>query len=274
MHVLQRLRRPAPVAGLPQLWRRTGPPTHPTTGQAGELPRIDRARVQAFRLRDNRLNSPNLPSHGSGTDTSILLIESLNFAYPDQSPLVTDWSAAISPGITLLYGDTGSGKSTLVRVMAGALPASGHLTLAGARLAGDRATYQRNVFFCDPATDAFDQLTARACTDLLIGGDARFSPARWQTLVDGFALAPHLDKPMYMLSTGSKRKVGLAAALASGRPMTLLDEPTGALDAASTRCLWRTLTDIAAQADRAIVIASSERIDQVPLMDTIELERL
>ena len=216
------------------------------------------------------MNSPGQSSPG----TSILQIGKLNFAYPDQPPLVTDWSVSFGPGITLLYGDTGSGKSTLVRVMAGALPASGDLTLAGARLADDRVAYQQDVFFCDPVTDAFDQVTARACTELLIGGDARFNPARWQTLIDGFALAPHLDKPMYMLSTGSKRKVGLAAALASGRPLTLLDEPVGALDAASARCLWRTLTDIAAQADRAIVIASSERVDQVPLVGTIEIERL
>ena len=216
------------------------------------------------------MNSPGQPSPG----TVILQVGKLNFAYPDQPPLVTDWSASIGSGITLLHGDTGSGKSTLVRVMAGALRASGDLTLAGARLADDRVTYQQDVFFCDPVTDAFDQVTARACTELLIGGDARFSPARWQTLIDGFALAPHLDKPMYMLSTGSKRKVGLAAALASGRPLTLLDEPVGALDAASTRCLWRTLADLASQPDRAIVIASSERIDQVPLMGTIEMNRL
>ncbi|MGK2899013.1 MAG: ABC transporter ATP-binding protein, partial [Burkholderiaceae bacterium] len=98
-----------------------------------------------------------------------------------------------------------------------------------------------------------------------------FGARQWSTLVDGFALTPHLDKPLYMLSTGSKRKVLLAAALASGRALVLLDEPTGGLDAASVRCLWQALARLAQQADRAIVIASAERIDQVPLAGTIEL---
>ncbi|MEJ8845193.1 hypothetical protein [Variovorax rhizosphaerae] len=53
--------------------------------------------------------------------------------------------------------------------------------------------------------------------------------------------------------------------------MTLLDEPTGALDAASIRCLWRTLADVSREPGRAFVIASGERIANVPLAATIEL---
>ncbi len=76
---------------------------------------------------------------------------------------------------------------------------------------------------------------------------------------------------MFMLSTGSKRKVWLASALASGRALTLLDEPTGGLDAASIRGLWRWLADIATQPGRAVVVASSERVGRVPLAATIDL---
>jgi len=213
------------------------------------------------------VNVNEQPPHGP----SILQIRALSFAYPNQPPLATDWFASIDPGVTLLYGDTGSGKSTLLRVMAGDLPAAGQLTLAGTRLDEDGDGYRQKVFCCDPSTDAFDQITGRACTTLLVKGDTLFDPLRWQNLVEGFALTLHIDKPMVMLSTGSKRKVWLAAALASGRPLTLLDEPTGGLDAASTRCLWRTLTELAAQSNRAIVIATGERMDQVPLVKTIEL---
>ena len=200
-----------------------------------------------------------------------LRLEALNFAYPGQPALVSDWSASIGPGLTLLHGDTGSGKSTLLRLLAGALPATGRLTLAGVRLDEDARAYKRAVFFCDPTTDAFDQIRARDTTTLLSAGDAHFSAACWQRLIDGFALSAHLDKPMYMLSTGSKRKVWLAAALASGRALVLLDEPTGALDAASVACLWRELTRAAGQAERVIVIASAERIDRVPLAGLIAL---
>ncbi|AGU53734.1 putative ABC transporter, ATP-binding protein [Variovorax paradoxus B4] len=203
------------------------------------------------------MNAPTLPP--------ILQLQDLSFAYPGQPALASGWCASVGEGVTLLHGDTGSGKSTLLRVIAGALPsASGTLTLAGARLDTEPEAYRRNVFFCDPAAEAFDQLTARACTATLSEGDAGFDAALWQVLVEGFSLAPHIDKPMYMLSTGSKRKVGLAAALASGRALVLLDEPEGALDARSIGCLWRAVESLAGHAGRAIVIASSARLDHVP----------
>jgi len=205
------------------------------------------------------------------TLTPVLDIEDLCFAYPGQPALAAGWSASIGPGITLLYGDTGSGKSTLLRLIAGTVPADGRLRLAGAHLDREPGAYRRNVFFCDPETDAFDKVTARDCTQSLGAGDAHFDEAGWRTFVEGFALTPHLDKPMYMLSTGSKRKVWLAAALASGRALTLLDEPTAGLDAASIRFLWRALADVAEQSARAIIVASAAQIDSVPLSGLIEL---
>ncbi len=201
----------------------------------------------------------------------ILRIEKVSFAYPDQPPLASAWSASITAGVTQLHGDTGSGKSTLLRVMAGARPAHGRLTIGGTCLDQDPDAYRRNVFFVDPTSGRFDQLGVRECTASLQAGDAHFSDATWHRLVEAFALAPHLDKPMYMLSTGSRRKVWLAAALASGRALTLLDEPTGGLDAPSIRALWRALNDVAAQPGRAVVVASAERLGGVPLVDCIEL---
>ena len=127
------------------------------------------------------------------------------------------------------------------------------------------------MFFCNPATDAFDQHTARECTALMSAGDSGFSETRWQGMVEGFALAPHLDKLMTMRSTGSKRKVWLAAALASGRALVLLDEPTDGLASPSIGCLWGELTRAAGSTERAIVIASAERLDRIPLVGSIGL---
>ena len=201
----------------------------------------------------------------------ILHIDNVSFAYPDQPPLASGWSASIGQGVTQLHGDTGSGKSTLLRVMGGAQPAHGRLTIAGTFLDKDPDAYRRNVFFVDPTSDRFDQVGVRECMASLREGDAHFSDATWHRLVEAFGLAPHVDKPMYMLSTGSRRKVWLAAAMASGRALTLLDEPTGGLDAGSIRALWRALNDVAAQPGRAVVVASGERLDGVPLVDCIEL---
>ena len=203
---------------------------------------------------------------------SLLEIQNLRFAYPDQPALADRGSAALGEGVTLLYGDTGSGKSTLLRVLAGQQPASaGQLRAAGVALDAEPEAYRRQVFFCEPASEAFDALSVQACTALLGEGDAGFDKAEWQRLVEAFSLVPHLEKQMFMLSTGSRRKVGLAAALASGRPVVLLDDPVGALDARSIHGLWQAIERRVAQPGRAVVVASSERVREVPLAACIEL---
>lgn len=203
--------------------------------------------------------------------TDLLTLSDIGFAYPGEPAIFTGASMSVGPGVTLLYGDTGSGKSTLLHIMAGRLRASGQQRLAGVNPDTDRTAYERQVFFVDPATDAFDQMTGHACSAALRYGDAGFDEARWRMLVDGFSLGPQLDKPLFMLSTGSKRKVWLAAALASGRTLVLLDEPTYGLDAGSRRCLWDALTAASRDATRAIVVASSDRTDQVPFVATLTL---
>jgi ABC-type multidrug transport system ATPase subunit len=206
------------------------------------------------------------------TDAAMLQIRELVFAYPDQPALASRWTADVPPGVTLLFGDTGSGKTTLLRLLAGLQPAaSGDLVLAGIDLRESPAAYAREVYFVEPWTEAFDQMSARAYAAPLQAADVRFDAALWQSLVDGFSLAPHIDKPLYMLSTGSKRKVWLAAGLASGRALILLDEPTGGLDAPSTRCLWQALDNLSAQRRCAVVLASAARIVQVSLAGVIEL---
>ncbi|MDB5894568.1 MAG: transporter [Rhodoferax sp.] len=197
--------------------------------------------------------------------------EGIAFAYPGEPALLHGFDCTVGAGVTQLHGDTGSGKSTLLKIFAGVLRGTGSLTLCGTRLDIDPAAYRRQVFHVDPATEAYDQVSGRACTDTLMTGDPGFDRAAWQALVSDFNLDEHIDKPMYMLSTGSKRKVWLAAALASPRPLVLLDEPTGGLDGPSVRALWRRLGELAEQGQQAVVVARSERIAQVPLAGLLTL---
>ena len=85
-----------------------------------------------------------------------------------------------------------------------------------------------------------------------------FDDAVLLELIDGLSLNDHVSKAMYMLSAGSKRKVWLAAAFASGAAVTLLDEPFSALDKASINFLIKRLETYAQSSDRAWVIADYE----------------
>ncbi len=112
------------------------------------------------------------------------------------------------------------------------------LHVSGTSLADQVQSYRQQVFWADPRSDARDQHTAQAYWDCLPARFSGFDRALLLELVEQLGLVPHQQKAMYMLSTGTKRKVWLVAALASGARLSLLDEPFAALDRASIDCWY------------------------------------
>lgn len=202
---------------------------------------------------------------------AVLQIDDLYFAYP-QRALFSGLSARIPPGVSLVCGGDGSGKTTLLQLLAGALPAQrGSLQITHLGLREQADAYRSHIFWVDPRTTAFDQMSATAYFKTLPAAYPRFDEQALAKLMDGLSLALHVDKPMYMLSTGSRRKVWLAAALAAGATVTLLDEPFAALDKASINFVLDCLDNAASHTNRSWVVAAYEPPGQVPLACVIDL---
>ena len=203
--------------------------------------------------------------------TSILQADSLHFGYPDKA-LFKNFSAIIASRITLIRGGDGCGKSTLLKLLAGSLPLqSGQLLINGISLQEQPENYTAQVFLADPRTDSFDQFTLPDYFKLQRSIHAGFNDSVLAELTDGLGLEEHLHKQLFMLSTGSKRKVFLAAAMASGAQVTLLDDPFAALDAASIRFMLSWLDAAASASNRAWVIASHVAPDGLRLAQIIDL---
>ena len=201
----------------------------------------------------------------------VLKAEQLCFAWPNR-PLFNALSFSIPPGLSLVRGDDGCGKSSLIRLMAGDLaPDSGTLSIRGTRLDEQHGAYRQQVFWIDPQTEAHDAISAAGYLESLSHHYPRFNTDALADLVAGFALEPHLNKPMYMLSAGSKRKVWLSAAFAAGTPLTLIDQPFAALDAPSMRFLIELLQEAASHPSRAWVIADYEAPAGIALASVINL---
>ena len=206
--------------------------------------------------------------------SAILRVQGLRFAYPQQAALFADWSARIPAGVSLVRGGESSGKTTLLRLLAGALPAqAGQLQIHGISLDAQPDVYRQHVFWADPRTDIHDQTTVLDYWSLLRARYASFDPGILGGLLEGLSLTEHQHKPLYMLSTGSKRKVWLAGAFASGAALTLLDEPFAALDTGSIRFVLQLLANEAAKhhPPRAWVVTHYEALGEVPLAGTINL---
>lgn len=188
-------------------------------------------------------------------------LQDLRFAWPGQPPLFSGLSFTVPPGVTWLGGDEGTGKTTLLRLMAGELK-----PLAGTLRAGG------NVFWVNPRDDGCGALTPGQCFDRVAQRHPVLDRVLLDDLVQELDLAPHMAKRLDMLSTGSRRKVWLAAAFASGAALTLLDQPFAAVDKASMRVLTELLQDAAAHPVRAWVVADYVPPADVPLAATLNLD--
>ncbi|MEX8495906.1 ATP-binding cassette domain-containing protein [Sphaerotilus sp.] len=205
------------------------------------------------------------------TPQILLQAERLTFHFPHRA-LFTGWSAQFGAGLSLVCGGDGSGKSTLLRLLAGVLaPQSGHLTLNGAELARHPDAYRTQVFWCDPADGALDSLGARDYLALRRHQHPAWDVAALEEDLDALGLWPHLDKPLYALSTGMRRKLRLAAGLASGAPLTLFDGPLAALDRRSADYVLDRLDDCADSTGRAVIVAHHAALDGVPLATLVDL---
>lgn len=181
-------------------------------------------------------------------------------------PALTDLSLSADRECVALLGPNGSGKSTLMRVLTGIhTPASG--TVASPI---DRA--ELSVVFQSPAVD--ELLTVRE--NLLLAGalhGMRRSDAavRAEALVARLDIADLLGRRCARLSGGQRRRADLARALMPSPRVLVLDEPTTGLDIDARAQFWGTLTDLRADADMTVLVAThlseeAERCDRAVLL--------
>jgi ABC-type multidrug transport system ATPase subunit len=201
----------------------------------------------------------------------MLQISRLSLAYPD-CVVVRDFSAQPANGLMLVRGGGGRGKTTLAQLLAGELAAdAGQLQLGGVWLHEQPADYRQQVFWGDLGTATHDALTARDYLRQVQRRYPAFDEARLNRAIEGLSLAPHLDKNIFMLSTGSRRKLYLAAAFAAGAALTLLDTPFAALDKVSIRFALTLLAEAAQHSDRLWVLADYEQPEGMTLPTLIDL---
>ena len=183
----------------------------------------------------------------TGGPNAQAVIQDLNF----------DWPA----GLSWICGDEGSGKTTLLRLLAGDLePLSGQVM----RPAG-------GVFWTDLQGAKHDAISVQDCWQQCQSHCPHWDAPLLQDLAEELDMAQHRHKPLYMLSTGSRRKVGLIAALASGASVTLLDQPFSALDQRSVLTIKAFLEEAAHAATRAWIVADYEAPNDLPLARVLQL---
>ncbi len=136
-----------------------------------------------------------------------------------------------------IYGDSGGGKTTLLRIIAGlTTPDSGRIVMNGETwLDTARKVYlppqKRSVGFVFQDYALFPSMTVRECLEFAVGrGGARGGVDALLGLTGLAGLASRLPSE---LSGGQRQRLAFARALARRPPLLLLDEPFSALDRAT-----------------------------------------
>jgi len=176
-------------------------------------------------------------------------------------------------GLLVLTGANGSGKSSLLRIMAGLLrPAGGTLTWDGAPVMDDpeaqaaRLHYLGHLDAVKPVLTVAENLAFWAA---LHGRAPAGVAAGVAAALAAFDLTALAEVPGGMLSAGQKRRVALARLLTAPAEIGLLDEPTVGLDTPSLARLDAAIAEQRATGGR-VVVATHAALD-APGAETLDL---
>ncbi len=158
----------------------------------------------------------------------------------------------LPPGLVAVTGEEGAGKTSLLRRLGGDLPAP-----PGQASSPD-------ALWLDLSLPGQDDQVPDQVWNALRQRCPRWNLQLQQDLMAALDLLSHHDKKLFMLSTGSRRKVALVGLLASGATVTCLDQPFAALDASSARVIREFLADMADHATRTWVVADYEADPRLP----------
>jgi Cu-processing system ATP-binding protein len=135
-----------------------------------------------------------------------------------------------------LVGPNGAGKTTLIKLLLGlAHPTRGDILVGGASVRRGDA-YRACIGYMPQIARFPENLTAAELFRTLRSLRTSGAPSD-EGLADRLGLTDHLDKPLRVLSGGTRQKVNAALALLFRPDILVLDEPTAGLDPLSSATL-------------------------------------
>jgi heme exporter protein A len=178
------------------------------------------------------VDRPEPPSRGAAT-VERLAAENLGCARGGRT-VFEGLSFSIAAGEAMVVtGPNGAGKSSLLRILAGLLPAAGgEVVIAGVDAETPRRVLIHYLGHLDAVKPALSVAESLAFAAAFLTG-RRPGTAVIEAALDTVGLGSLGELPAGHLSAGQKRRLALARLVAAPRPIWLLDEPTAALDKAA-----------------------------------------
>ena len=205
-----------------------------------------------------------------------IVVEGLSVSYQRGTPMerdaLSDLSLTIPAGAFAgVVGSTGSGKSTLIRVLGGLLlPTRGRVRIGSVLITPERQppssfAGQVGVVFQFPEHQLFAETVAEdiAYGPRNLGLAKEEAAARVRRAMEWVGLPPEVaDRSPFRLSGGEMRRAAIAGVLAMEPRLLLLDEPTAGLDPAGRRELMERIHLLHRERGMGVVLVSHD-MDEV-----------
>ena len=156
--------------------------------------------------------------------------------------------------ITAILGQSGCGKTTLFQALLKQHPYEGNIFIHGENLRKirtGRLFSQMGIVFQNPGNQFITRNVLQEIAVSLGQGDA-------EAILEEYGLKRYRKYSPYMLSQGQQRRLAVAAVLAGGQKILLLDEPTYGQDRASVRTIMEQLRKKTEQGLTVIFITHDE----------------
>ncbi len=198
----------------------------------------------------------------------------------ESAPAAQDFSLDVEfdapPGFTILFGASGSGKTTTLKSISGIVsPDSGRIAIGDEVLFDsseqkDLPIRKRGVGYVFQDLALFPHLTARANVEFGMTSLSRFDRLRKaEAMMDALRISHTAGRRPREISGGEAQRVALARALANQPRILLLDEPLSAIDEATKRGIIADLKSINRELRLPIIYVTHSRQEAVSLGERV-----
>ncbi|MFF3849932.1 ATP-binding cassette domain-containing protein [Streptomyces sp. NPDC002328] len=209
-----------------------------------------------------------------------IVLDNITFAYPDRPPALEDLSLTIPAGqVTALVGATGSGKTTIAKLLMRFQNADGGSVLLDGRDVRELSRHDLRHAIGFVAQDPFlfdgtvadnirygsfgasDEAVVEAATKAEAHTFVAALPDGYETVIGERGAA---------LSGGQRQRIALARAILKDAPVVILDEATSAVDNETEAAIQRTLRVFAADRTMLIIahrLSTVRHADRIYVMD-------